>query len=374
MDRLRPLLSVLVAGLAALPGCGQAAPAAPGMTEATRQVLAEVTAPRPLARHFANRTRMGTGALLPLSAQVPAGASPPAAAGPPPAGAGPEAGYRVATAAPGQVDLRPAMPPVYHQGPFMSCTAFAVVKGLGEYLLRREGDRTALSAAHFYAASDETVAMLAERATLDDRTSVEVVLGSMRSRYDDGRSLASAMATLEWAGAVPEADRPYPDAAGWEAYVAAQDAAARAVGTPQALRADVEPGYDMLYRWFNTYRQGAKAGAAPRLRIRRAAPARTLAAVRRALARELPVVLGVVLHEGAYGPEAARTGQLALPRPGEREVGGHAMLAVGYDDADQAVLLRNSWGPSWGEGGHARLPYAAFEAGLVRDGWTVGEP
>lgn len=356
---------MLFTGLAVvLPGCGQATPATPRLTTATKAVLAEVLAPRPIAREFANRTRMGTGALFRSSA--------PAALAPV-SGSATASEIRAAVAAPARVDLRSMMPPVYHQGPFMSCTAFSVAKGLGEYLLRRKGDPTPLSAAHFYAASAEMITMLGERATLDDKTSMNVVLGSMGTRFDDGRTLAAAMATLEWAGAVPEADRPYPDERAWEAYVAHHDAAARAVGTPQALRPEIEPGYDLLHRWFNTFRLGSKAGQAPRLKIRRAEPARTLAAVQRALARKMPVVLGVMLHEGAYRPEAMRTGQLALPRPDEREVGGHALLAVGYDEAAQAVLVRNSWGPGWGKGGYGWLPYAAFEAGFVRDGWTVAE-
>jgi C1A family cysteine protease len=36
------------------------------------------------------------------------------------------------------------------------------------------------------------------------------------------------------------------------------------------------------------------------------------------------------------------------------------MAVVGYDDARQALLLRNSWGATWGADGMAWLPYAAW--------------
>jgi hypothetical protein len=36
---------------------------------------------------------------------------------------------------------------------------------------------------------------------------------------------------------------------------------------------------------------------------------------------------------------------------------GHAMVAVGYDDARRAMRIQNSWGRGWGEGGYAWLGY-----------------
>ena len=48
------------------------------------------------------------------------------------------------------------------------------------------------------------------------------------------------------------------------------------------------------------------------------------------------------------------------------------MLVVGYDDAARELLVRNSWGPGWGDGGYAHLPYEAVARGLVQDAWTVG--
>lgn len=36
-----------------------------------------------------------------------------------------------------------------------------------------------------------------------------------------------------------------------------------------------------------------------------------------------------------------------MPKPGEGVLGGHAVLAVGYDDESQCFMIRNSWGKSW---------------------------
>ena len=40
-------------------------------------------------------------------------------------------------------------------------------------------------------------------------------------------------------------------------------------------------------------------------------------------------------------------------------VGGHAVLAVGYDNEHRRrFTVRNSWGAGWGDGGYFYLPYA----------------
>lgn len=60
--------------------------------------------------------------------------------------------------------------------------------------------------------------------------------------------------------------------------------------------------------------------------------------------------------------------------------GGHAVLAVGYDDrlrirSDKgALLVRNSWGADWGDAGYGWLPYSFVREGLAADLWTVVRP
>lgn len=39
------------------------------------------------------------------------------------------------------------------------------------------------------------------------------------------------------------------------------------------------------------------------------------------------------------------------------QLGGHAISIIGYDDKDQAFIIRNSWGTEWGENGFGRVAY-----------------
>jgi C1A family cysteine protease len=60
-----------------------------------------------------------------------------------------------------------------------------------------------------------------------------------------------------------------------------------------------------------------------------------------------------------------------VPKKGERLEGGHAVMAVGYDDNARRLLIRNSWGPSWGDRGYGTLPYEYVEKGTADDFWVL---
>ena len=61
-----------------------------------------------------------------------------------------------------------------------------------------------------------------------------------------------------------------------------------------------------------------------------------------------------------------------MPQPGEKAVGGHAVMAVGYNDTHQWFIVRNSWGTSWGIAGYFTLPYQyLLEPNLSDDFWTI---
>jgi C1A family cysteine protease len=97
-----------------------------------------------------------------------------------------------------------------------------------------------------------------------------------------------------------------------------------------------------------------------------------LTALRQCLAEGYPVVFGFRVYEDFESEQVEATGILDMPKPNERELDGHAVLAVGYDDDARQVIVRNSWGATWGQKGYFRLPYGYIEnASLSDDFWTI---
>ena len=91
------------------------------------------------------------------------------------------------------------------------------------------------------------------------------------------------------------------------------------------------------------------------------------------LASGYPFIFGFTVYPSFESEAVARTGQAVMPAWGERPIGGHAVIAVGYDDTNQKFLCRNSWGTEWGIKGYFTLPYAyLIQPGLLsQDFWTI---
>jgi hypothetical protein len=73
-------------------------------------------------------------------------------------------------------------------------------------------------------------------------------------------------------------------------------------------------------------------------------------------------VLGLDIHDSWR--EVGGNGLVALLTTGSRRLGGHAVAVLGYRGARPAVdfIVRNSWGPQWGDRGHGYLPAAYVDA------------
>ena len=82
--------------------------------------------------------------------------------------------------------------------------------------------------------------------------------------------------------------------------------------------------------------------------------------------------------------QSAISGKIPFPTTGEKIVGGHAIMAVGYDDTLKiknannggsettgAILIRNSWGTGWGMAGYGWLPYEYVLKGVAQDWWSL---
>ena len=219
---------------------------------------------------------------------------------------------------PQRVDLRGLCTPVEDQGHIGSCAANAVV-GAMEYHQRATGrDVTDLSRLFLY----YNARKLADK-----------------EHEDAGTYIHHAMAAVLAYGVCPEAMWPYQRAM-WSTKPA-------------------EPCYE----------------AALEFEAVSYARATTPAAWKQALVSGLPIVFGAMIPGEMIQGEARADGRISVPAnawpaPG----GGHAMLIVGYDDADQTWTVRNSWGPEWGDAGHVHVPYAVMERyGMPTQFWVIGQ-
>ena len=91
------------------------------------------------------------------------------------------------------------------------------------------------------------------------------------------------------------------------------------------------------------------------------------------LASGYPFVFGFTVYDSFESPEVAKTGVVPMPNLAKDQVvGGHAVCACGYDDTQQRFIVRNSWGPGWGQKGYFTIPYAYLtDSNLSDDFWTI---
>jgi len=221
----------------------------------------------------------------------------------------------IPTALPLSVDLRPYCSPVEDQGHLGSCTANALAGAL-EFLENRDKvPFEDLSRLFIY---------------YNERVVEHTV------KADSGAMLRDGIKTLAAQGVCAEKLWPY--------------AISRFAVKPSPV----------------CYRQAAKHQITSYERIL------TLDEMRACLAVGFPFVFGFTVYESFESVEVAKTGIAPMPGPAERALGGHAVLAVGYDDGEKRFLVRNSWGPRWGLGGYFKMPYAYLQnRNLSDDFWTI---
>jgi len=79
--------------------------------------------------------------------------------------------------------------------------------------------------------------------------------------------------------------------------------------------------------------------------------------MKQCLTKGLPFTFGFIVFEGFKDDDVKNTGIMKLPKEDEEILGGHAVVAVGYDDSRECFIVRNSWGKDWGDNGHFYMPY-----------------
>jgi C1A family cysteine protease len=98
----------------------------------------------------------------------------------------------------------------------------------------------------------------------------------------------------------------------------------------------------------------------------------TLHQLQGGLAAGYPIVFGFSVYESFMSPDVAKTGEVPLPPRNEQLIGGHAVVAIGYDDKIQRFIVRNSWGKGWGKKGYCTMPYGYLtDPQLARDFWAI---
>jgi len=85
-----------------------------------------------------------------------------------------------------------------------------------------------------------------------------------------------------------------------------------------------------------------------------------------------PMVFGFTVYDSFESDAVAQTGMVPMPAKGEGVLGGHCVVAIGYDRLKGLVLVRNSWGTGWGLSGHCWMPKEyLLDSNLSDDFWVV---
>jgi C1A family cysteine protease len=217
---------------------------------------------------------------------------------------------------PTSVDLRPQCPPIYDQGQLGSCTANGIAAAVEFDQIKQKQPVFVPSRLFIY---------YNERA----------IEGTINQ--DSGAQIRDGIKSVATVGAPPESQWPYDISK----FTKKPTASAY-----KAAKKDLVSSYSRV--------------------------AQDLTQMQGCLADGFPFVFGVTVYNSFESPVVAKSGLVPMPTTAETAIGGHCMLAVGYDTADRTFLVRNSWGTTWGLKGYCKMPFEYFiSPQLASDFWTI---
>ncbi len=214
-------------------------------------------------------------------------------------------------------DLRPKCPPIYDQGSLGSCTANAI-GGLFQTLRRIEGKADWTPSRLFIYYNERAIE------------------GSVNQ--DAGAAISDGFKVCSKLGCPPESEWPYVVSKFRQR-------------PPAKVFTDAKP---------HIFLQPERVNNAD------------LGAMLICIASGFPIVIGFQVYESFEWQSTAHTGNVPMPGPTEQLLGGHAVMLVGFNRTERYFILRNSWGPAWGQSGYATMPFDYILNGsLTSDCWTA---
>ncbi|HWZ04824.1 MAG TPA: C1 family peptidase [Mucilaginibacter sp.] len=214
------------------------------------------------------------------------------------------------------VDLRNSCPPVYDQGPLGSCTANAIA-GAFQFELMKQSD-PAFTPSRLFIYYNE-----------------RVIENSVNS--DSGASIRDGMNSVSQQGVCNETEWPY------------------------IINEFTQKPYQSCY-----------TDALNNIITSYYSLDQDLGQMKSCLASGYPFIFGFTAYESLDSDLVSQTGILNMPGGDESVIGGHAVVAVGYNDVQNRFIVRNSWGPDWGMNGYFTIPYAyLLDQNLSSDFWTI---
>jgi len=226
------------------------------------------------------------------------------------------------TKVPSAVDLRESCPPIVNQGQIGSCTGNALAGHMGFLEIKGVSPET-FSQSKKFAPYSRLFIYYNERVMEGD------------PGQDGGAQIRDGIKTLSSQGACKETTWKYAATQLFKkpSVKAYSEASEHAIGTYLRLGSTLE--------------------------------------MKQCLAEGFPFVFGFTVYESFESPQVAKTGIMPIPATNERVLGGHAVMAVGYNDTNNCFIVRNSWGPDWGQQGYFMMPYEVMNSKLAQDFWTI---